>query len=269
MLHQDTSKNNTLSVLMVSVLLALLFLNAIIWLTPIAFSASKATDVFCHFWYYLSQSGGSHFSPYIVIALCLLFASRGGSRKKRFVGCAASLVLMGVLLSAVASFNEFVTKPLLSAQRPSILFLARHGVVDLQHYYFDLQTKQERRAYMAQALTQPAAQNAILQNEKIDPLVLNHWAEESGYSFPSGHSLNAFLLGTLAALFFLFYFDARGRLLFIAPLVWAVLVGASRTAIGVHNPVDIFAGSLVGAVLGLGCAALLLKSKALYHHRTP
>jgi membrane-associated phospholipid phosphatase len=47
------------------------------------------------------------------------------------------------------------------------------------------------------------------------------------------------------------------------------LVGASRTAIGVHNPIDIFAGSLVGAVLGLGCAALLLKSKALYHHRNP
>lgn len=62
------------------------------------------------------------------------------------------------------------------------------------------------------------------------------------HSFPSGHTLNAVILGmTLVAAY-----PA------IAPLalVWMVSTGISRVVLGLHYPSDIIAGGLLGAMLG-------------------
>lgn len=65
------------------------------------------------------------------------------------------------------------------------------------------------------------------------------------FSFPSGHTMAAFLFATLAVM-------SYGAI--FAPLyVWAFGVGLSRVALGVHFPSDI----LAGAGLGIGLAYLL------------
>jgi undecaprenyl-diphosphatase len=62
------------------------------------------------------------------------------------------------------------------------------------------------------------------------------------YSFPSGHSLNAFALGSVLALFF----PALG-----APLLFvAANVAASRVVLGRHFLSDVLAGSALGALIG-------------------
>ncbi len=71
-------------------------------------------------------------------------------------------------------------------------------------------------------------------------------------SFPSGHATSAFAVS--------FYisscmFKNGYRNLSYLPFAWAFLVGYSRIYIGVHYPVDVLLGSVLGAVL----AFLMLK----------
>jgi len=62
------------------------------------------------------------------------------------------------------------------------------------------------------------------------------------WSFPSGHTLNAFTVGTLVAL----SFPACAPL----ALVLAASVGASRVVLGMHFLSDVLAGALLGALIG-------------------
>ncbi len=69
--------------------------------------------------------------------------------------------------------------------------------------------------------------------------------KEDCFSFPSGHTLNAFAVGAVVALSF--------PLLGPAVLVLAISVGASRVVLGLHFLSDV----LVGAALGLGIGVLV------------
>ncbi|NMP30512.1 phosphatase PAP2 family protein [Thalassotalea sp. M1531] len=64
------------------------------------------------------------------------------------------------------------------------------------------------------------------------------------FSFPSGHTMAAFLLVGLVV------FELG---LIALPLyIWATAVGASRVILGVHFPSDILAGATLGTVILLG-----------------
>ena len=68
------------------------------------------------------------------------------------------------------------------------------------------------------------------------------------YSFFSGHASNSFAL----AVFFGLIFKEPYRFLLRALLFIAFLIAYSRVYIGVHFPLDIFAGAVVGSLIGLG-----------------
>lgn len=72
------------------------------------------------------------------------------------------------------------------------------------------------------------------------------------FSFPSGHTMAAFLLATLCYL----YFGTIALPLYL----WACAVGASRVLLGVHFPSDILAGATIGTVIASYCMALLESS---------
>lgn len=62
------------------------------------------------------------------------------------------------------------------------------------------------------------------------------------FSFPSGHTMAAFLLTTLVWLCY--------GAIALPLLIWASAVGISRVALGVHFPSDILAGATLGILLG-------------------
>lgn len=77
-------------------------------------------------------------------------------------------------------------------------------------------------------------------------------ATATGYSFPSGHSMNAgALYGGLAIR------KELSRVLRISSLILAVLVAFSRNFLGVHTPQDVLVGLLGGILVMWGTAALL------------
>jgi len=69
----------------------------------------------------------------------------------------------------------------------------------------------------------------------------------SGYSFPSTHAANHFSLGIFSAV----TLGQRHRWVWAAAIGWAVLVSYGQVYVGVHFPMDIFCGGLLGTGIGL------------------
>jgi len=70
------------------------------------------------------------------------------------------------------------------------------------------------------------------------------------FSFPSGHTMNALSISTVACIYL------PWLALILLPL--CALIAASRVVLGVHYPSDV----LAGAALGIGTAAAVLKLAA-------
>lgn len=73
----------------------------------------------------------------------------------------------------------------------------------------------------------------------------SHWKNESRFSLPSGHAAFTFFIATF---FGLLLYKNGYKILTCALFTWAVCVSYSRLLIGVHWPLDI----LIGAIMGVG-----------------
>ena len=80
----------------------------------------------------------------------------------------------------------------------------------------------------------------------VDPLA---WFPSDRFSFPSGHALNAFAVGSVVALA---YPSAA-----LPVLALAASIAASRVVLGLHWLSDVLAGALAGALIGC-CTYLAL-----------
>lgn len=70
-----------------------------------------------------------------------------------------------------------------------------------------------------------------------------------GWSFPSGHTLNAVVLGGLLAWLMGRRLSGRRRVaLWAGAGLWVVLVGLSRVYLGIHYPSDVLASLAVGGL---------------------
>ncbi len=67
------------------------------------------------------------------------------------------------------------------------------------------------------------------------------------YGFVSSHAANTFALAMFLSLFF------RGRLNYFSPLIflWAAFVSYSRIYGGIHYPLDVIGGAIVGMGIGI------------------
>ena len=82
----------------------------------------------------------------------------------------------------------------------------------------------------------------------VDPLA---WFPSDRFSFPSGHALNAFAIGSVIAL----AFPAAA----LPVLALAASVAASRVVLGLHWLSDVLAGALVGLAIGTATWLALLR----------
>lgn len=88
--------------------------------------------------------------------------------------------------------------------------------------------------------------------EGLEPPVYNIVTCGGGYSFPSSHAANHF---ALSALLFFSWGRRWGRWRWLLWL-WAASVAYAQVYVGVHFPVDVLAGALLGTAIGLGLATL-------------
>jgi len=85
----------------------------------------------------------------------------------------------------------------------------------------------------------------------IGSLVHNVLRKGSFYGFVSSHAANGFAVFAFTASIF------KNRNYWLLLLFWALLFSYSRIYSGVHYPLDILGGAVLGWIIGVGCFKLL------------
>jgi undecaprenyl-diphosphatase len=83
--------------------------------------------------------------------------------------------------------------------------------------------------------------NSIKRARPADTLtafICAHITPSDRFSLPSGHTAGAFIVATAVALYFPLFLPLA--------LLWAVSIGMSRIMLGVHFPLDVIAGAVLG-----------------------
>jgi phosphatidylglycerophosphatase B len=243
--HQDILLKNVIKVALVFYGLLL----AVIWLTPIAFAGIKINSFKSDLAYAVTNSGGTYYITAITFVTAIIFAYRSGLNMHVLLKFLKQFGILFLMLACFALLNEFVIKGMAKIARPSHLYVYKHALheIDLKQFY-ELNVKQR------QIELKKMIDSSAFLKQNVDHKVLAHWIEEAGYSFPSGHSFNAFLLATVLS-----FSIKRSRKLhlnkfYFVPFVWATAIAVSRVALGAHAPIDVTFGSALGVFFG----ALLL-----------
>ncbi len=229
---------------------AAVVLSLYLQLFPIAFSAIETQKAWTNFAYYLTQSGGTIGTFIGIIIACYLYTiNEIGIRNKALV-FGKALLGLALVIATFAAINENFTKPLLKLQRPSHVYMLNQlkssNIIDSLYSL----SKDERIAFFGSKIKE---QPTLF--TQIDPAVLNHWVAEGGYSFPSGHTFNAFLLAMIFSFGILQNSHSKQwQKFYFLPFIWAIGIGISRVALGAHSILDVSAGALLGVFIG---AALL------------
>jgi phosphatidylglycerophosphatase B len=222
-----------------------LALLGILWLFPIGFTACSKDSYWCSFAYWITESAGKIGTPILIFAMGFFYALNQESNRRKITTFFKSILIVGVLVAALAFFNEHVTKKALKLARPSHIYVVEQSGTHAQLDVFYRLNESERKLFL-QRLIDFNKQNF----NQIDTRVLNHWIEESGYSFPSGHSFNAFLLAYIMAYSMFHSTKKYVKLFYFIPFVWAVTVAVSRVAIGAHSVLDVSFGAALGLLAG-------------------
>jgi phosphatidylglycerophosphatase B len=225
-------------------LLVYAMLVCAVWLFYPEFTACSRDSLWCTFCYWTTQSAGRFGTIYVVIAACVYFAAGQVTARGKALVFIRSLLALVVILSAFAYLNEHLIKSTLRIVRPSHTFMVKDTEFNSKLDSIYNLTDNNKRAFFKSVITADT-----ITFKTIDERILNHWVEEMGYSFPSGHSFNAFLLAGIIAVGIFQNTPKRRRWLCVIPLVWASLVALSRVAIGAHSALDVSVGSAMGLIL--------------------
>jgi undecaprenyl-diphosphatase len=74
----------------------------------------------------------------------------------------------------------------------------------------------------------------------------------SGYSFPSSHAANHFSIGIFMAV----TLGRMAKWVWPAAIAWATVVSISQVYVGVHFPLDVACGAIIGVVTGVATGKL-------------
>ena len=234
----------------------------LVWFVSPGFAGCEPGNVWCLTMYWFTQSGGWLGSLIIVLVISTAFASIPLHPRGRIVMFARTLFSLAIILALFAKLNETYIKSSFAVSRPSHQFILKesHSKANLDSIY--LLVVPERQQFFKKVVD-----SDTLHFRNIDPVVVAHWIDEAGYSMPSGHTFNAFLLASMLS-FSLYELNKRRITAWLyVPLVWASIVGLSRVVLGVHTPLDVTIGGALGLMVSHSLLAIPTMNRLLIPRR--
>lgn len=119
--------------------------------------------------------------------------------------------------------------------RPFVIWLENTRQVPVTQFYA---LKRKERAKLVH--------EQLAQAQDIPSFLRKHWQKETGFAFPSGHTMFAASWALLAA--GLLWPRRRWGTIAVL-LVWATAVMGSRLALGMHWPLDLIVATLISRLL--------------------
>ncbi len=173
--------------------------------------------------------------PFVLISCMLLsavvFAYCRLPLKKSIILLA---IMGGVILSGQGL--KSAVKNTKKAPRPYVLWLQEnHNLTTTEQFY--AQSRQARARILAEQNLAPHA---------IPKWQQGHWQNETGYSFPSGHTI---FVAAWALMILTLLWRKRAYLLISAVMLWALAIEASRLLLAMHWPGDIILSCLLAGVM--------------------
>ena len=148
-----------------------------------------------------------------------------------------SLLLVATMMAALllGVGVKTVLKDTWQEPRPYAVWLAAQTHITAQDFY----ALPDKSGFIA---AQDLSKTSVPQWEQ------QYWAKNTGYSFPSGHSLFAvqLVLMLLALLW-----QRKAYILMLLALCWAMAILLSRLFLGMHWPVDVLASSVLAFILNI------------------
>jgi len=148
-----------------------------------------------------------------------------------------AIVLLLIMVAAILAgqYTKTFIKDQVREPRPYVLWLEQHHGLNEQAFY-----EKNRRQRSVEV------REAIASDARLPDWLKKHWELETGYAFPSGHTMFAASWALLAV----GLLWPRRRIVTMFVLVaWAIGVMGSRLALGMHWPRDLITSTLISWVL--------------------
>lgn len=114
------------------------------------------------------------------------------------------------------------------------------GIIVLVFCVLSIVLSDQISTFMKNSIMRPRPSHAV----DLQGLLNLPIGKRGAYGFVSSHSTNAFALATFTSLVF------RNKLFNAFIFAWALIIAYSRIYVGVHYPLDITCGGLLGVFLG-------------------
>lgn len=223
---------------------AYLFLCMVLLIVGPSQKAYHENDISAPFWYFLTISG--NLTPEIIIIVFLfgavMFMNKNSGR--RFVSSGLIVLVIGIASAGSGLVTSYFLKNAFHTSRPSHKIFLEDGFIPSGLDSFYMKNNLYRKSYITEHVDPKDAKLSGYYSHDV-----SIWMNEVGESFPSGHSLNSFLVGILFSYLLIIFLDKKYAWLAFMPLLWAVLVSLSRYFVGVHEKIDIIGGAFIGLAL--------------------